>query len=133
MTIATGVAKSLRYKAESSWGVAPGASGAQLLRRSSFVPNLKKGTYESDEIATHLQRQDFRHGVRSVEATLAGPLSAGTWKDFLAAAVRRAFAAVTASTSLSITISGSGPTYSTAATCAPSSTATRIRRRPASS
>lgn len=114
MTIGTGVAKAVRYKAESAWGTAPGASGAQLMRRSSFVPNLKKGTYESDEIATHLQRQDFRHGVRSVEATLAGPLSAGTWKDFLAAAVRRAFAAVTASTSLSITISGSGPTYTVA-------------------
>lgn len=114
MTIGTGVAKAVRYKAESAWGTAPGASGSQLMRRSSFVPNLKKATYESDEIATHLQRQDFRHGVRSVEATLAGPLSAGTWKDFLAAAVRRAFAAVTASTGLSITISGSGPTYTVA-------------------
>jgi hypothetical protein len=75
------------------------------------VPNLKKGTYESDEIASHLQRQDYRHGVRSVEATLSGPLSAGTWKDFVAAAVRRAYAAVTASTALSITIAGTGPTY----------------------
>lgn len=111
MTIATGVGKQVRYKAEASWGVAPAVGSAQLIRRSSFVANLKKATYESDEIASHLQRQDFRHGVRSVEATLAGPLSAGTWKDFLAAAVRRAFAAVTASTSVSLTIAGSGPTY----------------------
>jgi hypothetical protein len=108
MTIASGVNKSVRMKVEGSgWGVAPGTSGAQVMRRSSFVPNLKKQTYESDEIAAHLQRQDMRHGVRSVEITHAGPLSAGTWKDYLAAVTRRAFAAVTPGTA-GITISIAG-------------------------
>lgn len=107
MTIASGVNKSVRVKKETTWGVAAGTSGAQVMRRSSFVPNLKKATYESDEISTHLQRQDMRHGVRSVEITHAGPLSAGTWKDYLAAATRRDFAAITPSTG-SITISTAG-------------------------
>lgn len=111
MTIGTGVGKQVRYKAESAWGTAPGATGAQLLRRVTSVPNLKKATYESQEIASHLQRQDFRHGVRSVELAYQGELSAGTYKDFLAAAVRRAFAAVSAITGASITVAGSGPTY----------------------
>jgi hypothetical protein len=53
----------------------------------------------------------MRHGVRSVEGTINGELSPGTWKDFIAAAVRKAFAATTAITSLSITIAGAGPTY----------------------
>src|SRR5262245_11969174 len=111
MTIATGVGKQLRYKAESSWGTAPGASGAQLLRRVTATPNLKKATYESQEIASHLQRQDFRHGVKSVDFPYQGELSAGTFEDFLAAAVRKAFAGVSDIGSLSLTIAGSGPTY----------------------
>ena len=111
MAIATGVGKQVRYKAESAWGTAPGATGAQLLRRVTSTPNLKKQTYESNEIASHYQRVDFRHGVRSVEVAYAGELSAGTFEDFLAAAVRRAFTTVTAISSLSITVAGSGPTY----------------------
>ena len=109
--IATGVAKEFRYKAESSWGVAPGASGAQRLRRVSAVFNLKKQTFESQELASHLQRVDFRHGPRSVEGTINGELSAGTWEDFIAAAVRRAFTSVSALTGLSLTVAGAGPTY----------------------
>jgi hypothetical protein len=111
MTIATGVAKQVRYKAESAWGTAPGATGAQLLRRVTSDLSLRKQTYESNEIVSHYQRVDMRHGIRSVEGGIQGELSAGTWKDFLAAAVRRAFATVTAITGLSITIAGAGPTY----------------------
>ena len=114
MTIATGVKKQLRYKAESAWGSAPGATGAQLLRRVSSTLNLKKQTFESAELASHVQRGDFRHGPRSVEGTINGELSAGTWKDFVAAAVRRAYTTVTAISGASITISGSGPTYTVA-------------------
>lgn len=111
MTIATGVAKQLRYKAESAWGTAPGDTGAQLLRRVTSDLSLRKQTYESNEIVSHYQRVDFRHGVRSVEGTINGELSSGTWEDFLAAAVRRAFTAVSSLTGLSLTIAGSGPTY----------------------
>jgi tail tube protein len=109
--IATGIEKQLRYKVESSWGVAPGATGAQLLRRTSSTPDLKKQTFESTELARHKQRVDFRHGPKSVEGTINGELSPGTYEDFLAAAVRRAFTAVTALTTLSLTIAGAGPTY----------------------
>ena len=109
--IATGVAKQLRYKAESTWGVAAGASGAQLLRRVGSNFSLKKETYESEELTSNYQRGDFRHGVRSVGGTINGELSPGTWEDFIAAAVRRAFTAVSALTGLSLTMAGSGPTY----------------------
>jgi len=61
-----------------------------------------------------VQRQDFRHGVRSVGGAITGELSAGTWKDFFAAALRRAFDTLTAITGLSITITGSGPTWTVA-------------------
>jgi hypothetical protein len=111
MAIATGIAKQLRYKAESSWGVAPGATGAQLLRRVSSDLSLKKATFESGELLSHYQRQDFRHGTRSVEGTINGELSPGTYKDFFAAALRRAYAAVAPITALSLTIAGTGPTF----------------------
>lgn len=114
MAIATGVAKQLRYKVESAWGTAPGASGAQLLRRVQSTLALKKQTYQSNEIRSDYQNFDMRHGVRSVEGNISGELSPGTYKDFMAAAVRRAFAAVSAMSGLSITIAGSGPTYTVA-------------------
>lgn len=111
MTIATGVAKSVAYKAESTWGTAAGSSGAQYLRRITSNLSLKKDTYQSAEIRTDYQVADFRHGVRRVEGSMAGELSPGTWKDFMSAAVRKAWASVTALTGLSITIAASGSQY----------------------
>lgn len=111
MTIGSGVETELRYKKESAFAVAPGASGAQLLRRVLCDLALRKQTYESNEIVRHKQRVDMRHGVRSVEGGVQGELSAGTWEDFLAAALRRDFTAVSALTSLSLTIAASGSNY----------------------
>lgn len=111
MTFATGVNKQLKYKAEVSWNLIPAAASAQRLRRVTSELNLKKQTYESNEILSSFQRRDFRHGVRSVEGAINGELSPGTYKDFMAAAVRRAFTTVTAISGLSITIAGSGPTW----------------------
>jgi hypothetical protein len=111
MTIATGVAKQLRYKVESAWGTAPGATGAQLLRRVTSDLSLRKQTYQSNEIRSDYQRADMRHGVRSVEGTIAGELSVGTWEDLIAAALRRAFTAVNDITSLTLTLAVSGVNY----------------------
>jgi hypothetical protein len=109
MPIAAGVAKQLRYKVEATFGTAPGASGAQVLRRVSSTLDLTKDTYQSAEIADHRQVADMRHGVRRVGGNIKGELSPGTYKDFIAAALRKAWAAVTAITGASITIAGSGP------------------------
>src|SRR3954470_16659736 len=114
MTVGTGVNKRVKYKVEGSWGTIPAAGSAQLLRRVSSDGNLKKGTFESAEIVSHMQRVDYRHGVRAADYVLKGELSPGTYKDFVAAGLRRAYTAVTAITALSITISGTGPTYTVA-------------------
>lgn len=111
MPIASGVFKQLAYKAETTWGTVPGASGAQALRRTTSSLDLAKETYQSNEIRTDLQLADFRHGVRSVTGKISGDLSAGTHKDFMAAILKRDFAAVTAIAGASITIAGAGPTY----------------------
>lgn len=109
MPIASGVAKQVRYKTEATFGSAPGASGAQLLRRTESSLALSKDTYESQEINTTYQTNDMRHGVRRVAGNINGELSPGTYKDFIAAALRRDFAAVTAISALSLTLAGSGP------------------------
>lgn len=114
MTLATGVAKQLRYKVESAYGTLPGATGAQLLRRVESSLDLSKDTYQSNEIRTDYQVSDFRHGVRRVGGNIKGELSPGTYEDFIAAALRKDFAAVSAMTSLSVTITGTGPTYTVA-------------------
>jgi hypothetical protein len=111
MTIAAGVAKQVKYKVESTWGTAASSSGSQLLRRVSSDLGLKKAPYESQEIRSNYQRYDVRHGVRSIGGGVKGEMSPGTYKDFFAAAVRKAWASVTAAASLSLTIAGSGPTY----------------------
>jgi len=111
MPIAAGVAKQLKYKVESAWGTVPSAASSQLLRRVTSDLALKKAAYESQEIRSNYQRYDVRHGVRSIGGSVNGEMSPGTYKDFFAAAVRRAWAAVTAATGLSLTIAGSGPTY----------------------
>lgn len=112
--IASGVAKRVAYKAETTWGTAAGASGAQYLRRVSSSLGLRKQAYESNEIRKDYQRNDMRHGVRSVEGSISGELSAGTYVDLMAAAVRKAFAAVSAITGLSITISGTSAPFTVA-------------------
>jgi hypothetical protein len=111
MAQASGVFKQLTYKAEVTYGTVPAAASAQSLRRVTSDLSLNKDTYQSNEIRTDQQVQDMRHGVRRVAGTLSGELSPGTYKDFFAAALRRDFAAVTAISGASLTIAGSGPTY----------------------
>lgn len=93
MALATGVSKELRYKRETTWGTAAGATGGQLLRRVTSDLSLTKESYQSNEIRTDYQIADFRHGVRSVAGSITGELSPKTYADFFAAALRKDFSA----------------------------------------
>lgn len=111
MTSASGIFKQVAYKVESVFGTAPSASGAQLLRRVSSDLSLKKDTYQSNEIRPDLQVANFRHGVRRAAGKISGELSPKTYADFFGAALKRDLAAITALSSVSLTIAGSGPAY----------------------
>ena len=111
MAIATGVGKQVIYKAQTALGTKASTGSAQILRRVTSNLELRKNTFQSNEIRTDYQRSDFRHGTKYVEGNLKGEISPGTYKDFFAAALRRDFAAVTALTGLSITITGSAAPY----------------------
>ncbi len=106
MGIASGLYKQLAYKVETTYGVQPGATLAQLLRRVSSSLDLTKDTYQSNEMRTDFQVADYRHGVRKVTGTVDGELSAKTYADFIAAILKKDFVAGVAVTGASITIGG---------------------------
>lgn len=108
MTIASGVFKTVAAKAETTWGTAPTASGAQYFRRVTSNLNLTKKTYESQEIRTDQQVADFRHGARSVTGGINGEFSNGTYQAFIEAMLRQASTAVATLTGLTLTTAASG-------------------------
>ena len=115
MPIATGVNKLVGVKKETNWGVAAGAAGAQLLSRLESDLSLEKDTYRSEEMASHFQQADVRHGVRSVKGTFKGELAPGASQWAFAAALRKVFTLIVAPiTGLTITVTGTGPTYTVA-------------------
>jgi hypothetical protein len=111
MPIATGVNKVLTMKKETTWGVLAGAASGQIMGRITSDLSLQKETYASEEIVSHQQQADLRHGVRSVRGSMRGEPAPGALQLPLAAALRRLFTSITAMTAMSITVAGAGPTY----------------------
>lgn len=112
MAIGIGVVKQTRFKRQSAKGSLAGTSGGQILRRETSTFELAKETYTTEsEITSTQQLLSSRHGVKTVNGAISGILSTGTYSDMLSAVLRRDFTAVTALTALSLTIAGSGPTY----------------------
>jgi len=112
MPQASGIFKQVAIKREVTYGTAPAASGAQLLRRAQSTIDLTKETYQSSEIRPDMQVADFRHGVRRIQGSLQGELSPKTYSDIFAAVLKREFTAGASATGLAITIAaGSGNSY----------------------
>jgi len=107
MGIGSGVFKQVSYKPEVTYALIPASAGAQAMRRTTSNLALSKDTYQSGEIRPDFQVADFRHGLRKVGGTLAGELSAKTYADFIAAAVKKDFVAGVSVAGASITIAGS--------------------------
>jgi hypothetical protein len=112
MPISKGVSKRVAYKKEAGgWGVLAGNTGAKYLRRVTADFTLTKDAYESNEIRTDYQISDFRHGVKSVDGSLNGEFSPGSYSDFIASVVAKDFVSVAPVSSLSLTIAASGQLY----------------------
>lgn len=96
MTIAVGINKRLTAKLQSGLGVPATTGSAQYFRRVTSTINKKKANYKSNEIRPSQQRYDFRHGVISVDGTIATEFSPGSYQGFMGSALRGAWnAAVT--------------------------------------
>lgn len=111
MPISKGISKQVAIKKETTYGTLAGNTGARLLRRVTSNFNLAKETYQSDEIRTDYQMADFRHGVRSVDGSLSGEFSPGSYSDLFAAALAKAFVAGVAITGAAITVASTGSQY----------------------
>lgn len=116
MAVEQGQLKKLAYKKQTALGSSASGSGGQYLRRETAAFNLTKDKFNSNEIVTHQQYTGDTYGVSKASGTLSGVISPATYKDFLASLVRADFATVTAITSVSLTIAGSGPYTLTRAT-----------------
>lgn len=111
MAVGQGVAKQLIYKKQVAKGTAASGSGGQLLRRETATFSKKRDTYSANEITSHQQHTGDTHGIAASEGSVNGLLSPGTYATLLASLLRKNMTATAAITSLSLTIAGSGPTY----------------------
>lgn len=110
MTIAQGVFKQVRYKRQTAFGLAniPDATAGQQLRRVSSSLDLTKNTYRSNEIRPDMQRYDFRHGIRSVQGSINGELSVGTYKDFFESFCRQLYQTAATTGSITAAVAATG-------------------------
>jgi hypothetical protein len=116
MADAQGIYKTLAYKKQSAKGTAESGSGGQLLRRETATFNTQKATYSANEITSHQQHTGDKHGIKTINGSLSGVLSAGTYTNLIGSILRKDPVATSAISSLSLTIAGAGPYTVTRAT-----------------
>ena len=95
MATASGIEKKVILAPQAAKGTCALANlnTAQYLRRITSSLNLTKETYQSNEIRADRQVGDFRHGVQSIDGSIAGELSPGTYGKLMAAILRKAWVA----------------------------------------
>ena len=95
MATASGIEKKVILAPQATKGTCAVANlaTAQYLRRVTSSLNLTKETYQSNEMRADRQIGDFRHGVQSIEGSISGELSPGTYEKFMAAILRKAWVA----------------------------------------
>lgn len=111
MAISKGIAKQVAIKKETVYGTLAGPTSGRLLRRVTSDFNLVKDVYSSAELRTDYQQADVRHGVRSVEGSLNGEFSPGSYSDLFAAALAKSFVAGVSITGAGITVAAAGSQY----------------------
>jgi hypothetical protein len=111
MSVAQGINKTLARKVQVALGTAASGSGGQLLPRVDASFNVTKDTYENNLIASHQQGTGATHGVRKSQASLNGLAMCSAYEAEQAALLRKAWAATSAISSLSLTIAASGSNY----------------------
>jgi len=114
MAVQNSAQATIAYKVEGTLNTPPGASGAQLLRRTTSSLNPVKDSFASGEVRSDQQIYDVRHGMRSARGQISGELSTATYDEFLQALLRGTWA-VGVSTSpadfaTGVTIATSGST-----------------------
>lgn len=104
------------FKKETSFGEAPGPTGAKLVRQIDNNLALTKSLMESKEKRPDFQKTLGRHGNREVKGPINGQFSPGTYAELIASLMRRSLTAGTALSALNnVTASASAPHFVRAA------------------
>ena len=114
MATAQGINKQVAYKKQTGLGSPASGSGGTAYRRRTSVFTKPIDTFENDEIVSHQQSTGVNIGGSKPMGKVEGLLSPGAYADWFGSLLRRNFAAITPITGASITISGSGPSYTVA-------------------
>jgi hypothetical protein len=114
MAIANGINKLTVFKVQTGLGVPATGSGGQVVRREQSKFDLEIGSFTNNEITEHQQSTGVTNGSRKVNGSLNGVLSPNTYSKFMAAAMRKAFAATTPLTAAAVTIAGTAPNWTVA-------------------
>ena len=122
MATASGIEKKLILAPQAAQGTVAVAdlATAQYLRRVTSNFSMTKETFQSNEMRADRQIGDMRHGVQSVDGSIAGELSLGTYWRLMAAILRKAWVAAPIggpeSDITAAVISGASGTFTSAAT-----------------
>lgn len=111
--VTNAVAMQLVYKAYADATITPGTepvatvdpavSGGRYLRRVGSTLSPVKATFRANEIQSHQQITDFRHGAKKVAGEISTELSPLSYQDFFASVVRGTWASGTSKTQADIT------------------------------
>lgn len=111
MAVAQGLYKTIAYKKQSALGTPATGSGGQLIRRETATFEKTKGTFNSNEIVAHQQYTGDTYGTSQTQGQINGLLSAGSYAPLFASLLRTTMTAGVSLAGLSLTIAGTGPTY----------------------
>ncbi len=116
--LASGIYKQLLFGKQSALGTKASTGSGQLLRRVTSTVDFKRANYTSKEIRPSMQRSDMRLGVASVDGTISGELSPGTYSLFQASIMRQGWQAEATSGALTdvtaAVTTGAAGTFTTA-------------------
>jgi hypothetical protein len=116
--LASGIYKQLLFGKQSGLGTKASTGSGQLLRRVTSTVDFKRANYTSKEIRPSMQRSDMRLGVASVDGTISGELSPGTYSLFQASVMRQGWQAEATSGALTdvtaAVTTGAAGTFTTA-------------------
>lgn len=96
MPFAQGIKKQTIFGTQTGLGVPKTGAGGQILRRRNSIFTASRDMFENDEIVSHQQSTGVAYGLKKVEGQIESLLSAGTFKDLIAAGLRKAFATTAA-------------------------------------
>lgn len=109
MAAAQGIFRKIVYKKQAGLGTSASGTGGQVVRRDKADFKKVKQIFSSEEIVSYQQYTGDSYGSANTTGQIDGELSPKTYADFLGSLLRGGFTSGVSSSSVSMTIAGTGP------------------------